>query len=261
MPGGLIPAGGGEHPLGPSGVLTIPLYCRRDDYMFLPPTSLGGLPCAPAPQEQRFDPYALAVELAARVPPPELRIAMNPAQGMVAVPTWFWVEGYDGGTIGGSQTELEAHEVCHQQTVRDDRGVAQLDSTGRPRTRTSCDVETTRFTVAVRLIPSTYAWDFGDSSSRNVSCPSQWVGCDEALGFPYLDPSHPSPIQHPYQWSSLGINGDRDAYTIRLGITFGAEYEVMVNGSRSGWHSLPSRGMTWSANHQVREAQSVLTRP
>ena len=230
--------------------------------MFLPPTSLGGLPCAPVPQEQRFDPYPLAVELAQRVPPPELRIAMNPALGMVAVPTWFWVEGYDGGAIGQSQTVLEAHEVCHQVTVRDARGVAQLDSSGRPRSRVSCDVETTRFTVDVRLIPDSYRWDFGDSSNgRSVSCPSPAGGCDEALGFPFLDPRHPSPVQHPYQWSSLGINGDQDAYTISLGINFGAEYRVSVNGSTSGWHSLPTRGMTWTANHQVREAQAVLTRP
>src|SRR6266581_1594076 len=102
-----------DHPLSPSGVLVVPIYCRRDDYMFLPPTALGGLPCAGVSPTDHFDPRALALRMEAELPPPELRIGMNPALGMVAVPTWFWVEGYDGGTLSQSQTVVEAHEDCH----------------------------------------------------------------------------------------------------------------------------------------------------
>src|SRR5947209_117572 len=98
LAGDRAPMATAEHPLGPSGIYTIPIYCRRDDYMFLPPDALAGLPCASGsiPSQEAFDPRPLAVRMAAELPPPDLRIGMNPAKGMVAVPTWFWVEGYDG---------------------------------------------------------------------------------------------------------------------------------------------------------------------
>ena len=46
IPGDRSPARTAEHPLGPSGIFTVPIFCRRDDYMFLPPDTLAGLPCA-----------------------------------------------------------------------------------------------------------------------------------------------------------------------------------------------------------------------
>src|SRR5262249_39118254 len=111
--------GAADHPLGPSGLLSVPIFCRRDDYLFLPPASLGGLPCASVPRDEHSDPYPLALRMEAELPPPDLRIGMNPARGLVAVPTWFWVEGYDGGTLSQSETVLESHEVCHYVAVRD----------------------------------------------------------------------------------------------------------------------------------------------
>jgi len=33
-----------------------------------------------------------------------------------------------------------------------------------------------------------------------------------------------------------------------------------VDGAGSGWQSLSGRNLTWSASHQVQEAQAVLTR-
>ena len=83
----------------------------------------------------------------------------------------------------------------------------------------------------------------------------------DALGQPFVDSRHPSPVQHPYRWSSLGVNGAQDAYTIRLGINFGAQFRVTVNGSTGGWQGLPTRDLSWSASHRVQEAQAVLTRP
>jgi hypothetical protein len=82
----------------------------------------------------------------------------------------------------------------------------------------------------------------------------------------FIDSSHPSPIQHPYVWSSLGVNGDQDAYTIKLGIAFAAQYRVTVSGNggsggTGGWRSLPERELNWIASHKVQEAQAVLTRP
>jgi hypothetical protein len=183
---------------------------------------------------------------------------------MVAVPTWFWVEGYDGGLLSQSESVLEAHEVCRRVPVRDDHGRPVLGEDGRPKTRRECDVETTTFTVDVRLWPGRLQWDFGDDrGGRAIGCPGQG-DCGDALGQPFIDSSHPSSIQHPYEWSSLGVNGAQDAYTIKLGITFAAQYRVTVSSDdrgTGGWRGLPERELTWTANHQVQEAQAVLVRP
>ena len=259
LPGQQAPTSTADHPLGPTGVFTIPIYCRRDDYMFLPAEALGGLPCASVPSQQRFDPEPLAVALAAELPPPDLRIGMNPAKGMVNVPTWFWVEGYDGGTLSASQTVVEQHENCHFVVERDADGHPMLDVDGRPVTRRECSVESTTFVVDVSLSPNYYAWDFGDKHERDIACPGPY--CGDALGLPYVDTAHESPIQHPYRWSSLGVNGLQDAYTIKLGITFGAAYRVSVGGSTGSWQDLHERVLTWKTDHKVQEAQAVLTRP
>jgi hypothetical protein len=263
VPGDLFRAQSPDHQGASSSVVSIPIYCRRDDYLFLPPGALGGLPCASVPRDEHFDPYPLAVSMAADLPPPDLRIGMNPALGMVAVPTWFWVEGYDGGLLSQSESVLEAHENCHFVVVRDADHHPILDEDGRPRVRRECTVETTTFTVDVRLWPGRLQWDFGDNHGRSIGCPDQG-DCAEALGQIFIDSSHPSPIQHPYAWSSLGVNGDLDAYTVKLGITFAAQYRVTVSGNgagTNGWRSLPERELSWTANHQVQEAQAVLTRP
>ena len=213
------------------------------------------------PSTEQFDPRPLALRMEAELPPPELRIGMNPARGMVAVPTWFWVEGYDGGLLSESETVVEAHEPCTLRVIREcSRDCAVLDTDGRPAIAQSCTVETTTFVVDVRLWPSHFAWDFGDGHNRDITC-RDLGDCGDALGQPFVDSAHESPIKHPYQWSSLGVNGAQDAYTINLGITFGARWRVSVNGSGAGWQSLPERKLTWTANHQVQEAQAVLTGP
>jgi hypothetical protein len=229
--------------------------------MFLPPNALGGIPCLSVPSNQHFDATALAVRLAAEVPPPELRIGMNPLKGMVRLPTWFWVEGYDGGTISDAQTEREEDTICHTVPIRGPDGLAELDATGRPRTRQDCRTDTTIFDVQVRLYPSHYAWDFGDSHTTDFAC-SGTGDCPNALGLPFIDAGHESPVQHPYVWSSLGVNGVADAYTVKLAIVFAADYRVSINGQdQGGWKGLSPRTLQWTANHQVQEAQAVLTRP
>jgi len=190
---------------------------------------------------------------------------MNPEKGLVNVPTWFWVEGYDGGTLSAGETVLQQHNICHLVAIRDANGLAQLDETGRPRTRLDCHTEDTTFDVEVRLWPKDFAWDFGDHSApQTIGCAGVGDCSDSALGSPFVDASasHASPIQHPYVWSSLGVNGAADAYVVHLAITFAAEYRVSVNGQdQGGWRGLPARNLSWTANHQVQEAQAVLVRP
>jgi hypothetical protein len=98
VPGDSLPTASVDGP-GQTAIFSLPIYCRRDDYMFLPPTTLGGLPCVSVPSSERVDPLEIALRMEAELPPPDLRIGMNPQKGMVAVPTWFWVEGYDGSVL------------------------------------------------------------------------------------------------------------------------------------------------------------------
>ena len=207
VPGDLVPGGRIQRPLGPTGTLELPIYCRRDDYAFLPPNALGGLPCLALSPTDHIDPYRLAVQLAASLPPPAVRIGMNPQKGLVAVPTWFWVEGYDGGSLANAETVLEAHERCHLVVVRNTDGSPVRTPDGRAALRRECVVETTTFSVEVQLWPKLVAWDFGDQTPGTAVACSRSSPCSPALGEPFVDARHPSPIQHPYQWSSLGVQG------------------------------------------------------
>ena len=263
-PGDLVPGGRIDRPLGPVRDFELPIYCRRDDYAFLPPNALGGLPCLAVPPQETINPRELALQLERSLPPPQLRIRMNPQLGLVAVPTWFWVEGFDGGDIGSAETVLVVHVEEHFEIVRDESGNAILEADGRPRLRLHREVRTNTFTVDVRLWPSHYTWDFGDAHAQEINCTSRTL-CLGALGTAYVDPKHPSSIQHPYTWTSLGktgSDGERDTYPIGLGINFSAAFRVAVNGeSFGGWQDLPDRALAWSASHQVQEAQAILTRP
>src|SRR5262249_32497917 len=83
-----------------NGTLTIPIFCRRDDYMFLPPNALGGIPCLSVPSNQHFDARALAVRIAAEEPAPEGRSGGNSLEGVGAVAAWGG-EGGGADVVGG----------------------------------------------------------------------------------------------------------------------------------------------------------------
>jgi hypothetical protein len=227
--------------------------------MFLPPNALAGIPCVTISEDQAVDPHALAVQLEAAVPPPDLRIRMNPSKGMVNVPTWFWVEGYDGGTLANSETVVQQHKICHVVVDKGSDGLAQLGEDGKPSTHQDCHTDSTTFDVGVRLWPGAFDWDFGDKHQQNVPCGG--IGdCPIGLGRIFVDALHASSINHAYTRSSL--NTGADSYTVTLGITFEAEYRVSINGhDQGGWHALEPRGLMWQATHQVQEAQAVLQAP
>jgi hypothetical protein len=75
-----------------------------------------------------IDPVTVAQELRDQVPIPEMTISANPDTGLVALPSWFWVDGYDGTPITASNT------------------LGGL-------------------TVEVEITPQEYYWDFGDGGS------------------------------------------------------------------------------------------------
>jgi len=83
-------------------------------------------------QGDSVDPATVAAELLDHVPVPDIAIGVNPATGLVAVPAWFWVEGYDGAPIAASDT---------------------LDGV----------------TVEVEVTPTGYRWSFGDGATLETT--------------------------------------------------------------------------------------------
>jgi len=73
------------------------------------------------------DPRAMAEALLGIVPLPPITVGANPGTGLVALPSWFWVDGYGGEPLSGSDT---------------------LGNT----------------TVAVVITPERYDWSFGDGA-------------------------------------------------------------------------------------------------
>jgi hypothetical protein len=78
------------------------------------------------------DPVAVAADLLDHVPVPQIKIGVNPAPGLVALPSWFWIEGYNGAPITASES---------------------LAST----------------TVEVQITPTSYRWTFGDGAKLETS--------------------------------------------------------------------------------------------
>jgi hypothetical protein len=74
------------------------------------------------------DPRVVAMDVLQHIPLPNVKIRVNPALGLVAMPGWFWAEGYNGEPFGGSATVGS-------------------------------------YTVAVQVQPSSYTWSFGDGNT------------------------------------------------------------------------------------------------
>ncbi|MCW5882584.1 MAG: hypothetical protein KIS91_16765, partial [Anaerolineae bacterium] len=172
------------------------------------------------------DPREVALDALGHVPLPAIHLQVNPALGLVHMPGWFWVEGYDGRPFG-----LE-RRVTVPPEVGDDVPITVVPADD-PRRRE------THFTVQVRLWASRYEWNFGDGQGLLTM----------SLGKPM--PAE-SDIQHTYEYSSLGLP---EGFPVRLTVTFDAEYRV--NGGPP--IGLPSIQQTYEYGYRVQEIQSILT--
>jgi hypothetical protein len=112
------------------------------------------------------DPHQVALDMIAHIPLPNIQLKVNPDLGLVAVPEWFWIDGYDGQPFGESRT-------------------VTLPPPGP-------GLPPTSFTVTVRLWARQYAWSFGDGQ--------QLVTQSRGERYP-----QESDIQHVYQHSSFAF--------------------------------------------------------
>src|SRR5438477_431972 len=83
--------------------------------------------------------------------------------------------------------------------------------------------------VAGRLTPTSYTWNFGDGRTGSVRS----YAPEEGLGRPYTDAVHASPVQWSYEFDSRDF---ASGFPIKLRITFSAAFQA--NGS--GWQGLPN---------------------
>jgi hypothetical protein len=195
------------------------------------PLPLVQQPTPPLPGEERpaggggIDPREVALDILLHIPLPDMRVRMNPTLGLVALPSWYWIEGYDGRPFGEARTVSIPPEVSAQVpfTV-----VPQDDPRRQGRS----------FTVEVRVYPSKYEWSFGDGGSLTTA----------SLGQPY--PAQ-SDIRHTYQHSSLPF---RDGFPVRVTAEFSADFRVDGGGTQG----LPAVRRTYGDSFRVQELQTVL---
>lgn len=190
-----------------------------------PPAGAPAQPAAVPASNGSLDPYQVALDAYAHVPLPQLQIKMNPALGLVALPGWFWIDGYDGKPFGTTRTVIVPPAVGPEVPASE----VPLTDTRRL---------SSAFTVDVQVWATGYAWSFGDGGNLTT----------QSLGqrFP-----QESTIQHTYEHSSLAFP---DGFPVRVTTTFEAEYRV--NGGSP--QPLPSIHQTYAATYPVQEIQPVL---
>ena len=102
------------------------------DVVWLPNTATDSSVSVVVVQGDPVDPLLVAADILENVPVPDISIGVNPAPGLVALPSWFWIEGYDGSPIVES-------------------------------------VALAGVTVDVEITPTTYAWTFGDGAELQTA--------------------------------------------------------------------------------------------
>lgn len=191
-----------------------------------PPPAVNTAP--PGGNGASTNPIDVALDALGHVPLPNIQLKANPGLGLVAMPSWFWVEGYDGSPFGTSRTVTIPPEVGPEVPIT---VVPASDPRRQP----------TSFTVSVRVWPSRYEWYFGDGATLVA----------QSLGKAY--PAE-SDIQHTYEHSSLPFPS---GFPLRLTVDYSAEFSV----STGGGGALPTITRTYEAAYPVQEVQPVLTHP
>lgn len=75
--------------------------------------------------DDTVDPVTIALELLSHLPIPDITIDVNPPTGLVALPSWFWLGGYDGAPItssdslSGTTVDVEVEPVGYRWSFGD----------------------------------------------------------------------------------------------------------------------------------------------
>lgn len=195
-----------------------------------PPATTPWVAMGPVPQ---INAWAVAQQAEKDVPLPAISLKVNPDPGVVAVPSWFWIDGYQGQPITGSKTVHASHTECRVAA-----GAAQ------------CRSVDDSVTVNLRLEPAQYAWTYGDGEAG-----SQQVFTDNrGLGHAYTDAKTPSPVSWSYAFSSFGLS---TGFPLSLSLTWSAAFQV--NGG--AWQALAPVRQTYARTFQVQQVQPLRVPP
>lgn len=190
----------------------------------VPNDACSGAPFADVCGEAR----SRAADLVNQVPllQQQLTVHQNPVIGVTRVPTWFWVEGYDGQAVTATTDVQVPWTHDWSETVVSEDGTAA----DVPRRATGIY----HLSLLVRLRPARYVWDFGDGTSVNTG----------SLGKAYPDESD---VQRSYQHHSHDQPDRR--YHFGLGIDWVSDWQV--SGDASGQGPGPSRHTMYQNSFQV----------
>jgi hypothetical protein len=228
---------------------------NRDTIIYeLPVGASNGFTCVAAPGSSTPDSlaeFALAAE--SLIPRPPIAISANPNDpATVAVPTYYWVSGYNGNarSVGVSAT-IQEGERCTPTFETDPDGT-------RTQTGQDCVPNMVTYSMTVTARPKTYSWNFGDNQTNPSKDGQQSVVTrtgPEGLGVPYQAPNWSSPIMHLFNVSSYQHEAD-GGFPITLTVTYQVDWDA--HASATGEHSSGSLGslqQTVARPQRVQEIQ------
>jgi hypothetical protein len=213
---------------------------------------------------------------------PYMVLKSNPPEGLVNLPTYFWV---DRATYGG-QTYFQEVVLPTPWTVDWDYWVTHTVSRPCPTAddpNATCTTSTRSqehhhedhldvVNVILTLTPAHYRWTFGDEDRpsafahlSNSDEGSADFSNGDGLGVPYSPDVTccPSLVEHNYHQSSFSVF-DQGGFPVHLEATWTAT--AMVRATRDGavvldeTRALQNRVGNYEMRHQVRESQPVLVR-
>ena len=196
-------------------------------------------PCAP-PGDEPAVPFAR--DLAQRVPLPKLEIRISPDPGLVAVPTRYWIDSYQGQPLGDSGSlvlpPLVGPEVPLWEYPAD------------------CPCREPRVLVVdVQVWPVGYRWSFGDGRPDGRSPGPVFATGSLGRPAPQGDPRRApvaGEIAHTYEFASFYTGG---GFPVGVEATFVAAFRVNGGEWRQLDLTLAQRGTT---RHRVQEIQVLL---
>jgi len=196
--------------------------------------------------------FALAAE--GSIPWPNMAISANPNNpATVAVPTYYWVSGYDGSP---RSVEIEA-------TVQEGERCTPVFETNpddgtQTQTGQDCVPNMVTYGMVVTARPTTYTWTFGDNRQDPLKEGDESVVTKaglNGLGTPYRAPGWSSPIMHLFNVSSYH-HEDAGGFPITLRVTYQVDWDA--HASATGEHQSGSLGaipQTVARTQHVQEIQ------
>ena len=204
---------------------TAGVFGGRDTIIFeMPVGASNGFTCVAPTGSSTPDSlagFALAAE--SSIPWPRIAIGANPNDpATVAVPTYYWVSGYNGSprSVGISATVQEG-ERCTPTFETNPDGT-------RTETGQDCVPNMVTYGMVVTARPTTYTWNFGDNQKNPNKDGQQSVVTKpgpEGLGMPYQAPNWSSPIMHLFNVSSYQLEAE-GGFPITLTVTYQVDWEA-----------------------------------